>query len=218
MARNQEKAQSMLYRFRESQRAELGLSSKPTKRPHLASLCDNLRDAEKWRTQILKEIGDGIMKLNSADMEEWRIREINDNVNKLFREKGHWERRIIELGGPNYRSQAFRIADEEGVEVPGGQHGYKYFGRAKELPGVKELFGGQAKEAKGRTRNDMMRFVDAEYFGYRDEDDGTLLEYEREWEEGGRSKANIRAKRASRGFDVEYLSIASHFIHSQRNT
>lgn len=36
-------------------------------------------------------------------MGEQRIRDLNDEINKLLREKANWERRIIELGGPNYR-------------------------------------------------------------------------------------------------------------------
>lgn len=31
------------------------------------------------------------------------------------------------------------MLDDQGKEVP-GTRGYKYFGRAKELPGVKEMF------------------------------------------------------------------------------
>ena len=31
------------------------------------------------------------------------------------------------------------MIDHEGKEVP-GNHGYKYFGAAKDLPGVRELF------------------------------------------------------------------------------
>ena len=27
---------------------------------------------------------------------------MNDEINKLMREKGHWERRIVELSGPDY--------------------------------------------------------------------------------------------------------------------
>ena len=33
---------------------------------------------------------------------ERRIRDLNDEINKLIREKGHWEVRIVELGGPDY--------------------------------------------------------------------------------------------------------------------
>ena len=27
---------------------------------------------------------------------------MNDHINKLLREKHHWEKRILELGGPTY--------------------------------------------------------------------------------------------------------------------
>jgi hypothetical protein len=38
-----------------------------------------------------------------------RIRDLNDEINKLIREKGHWERRIVELGGPDYAKTAPKI-------------------------------------------------------------------------------------------------------------
>ena len=37
-----------------------------------------------------------------AGLGEFRIRDLNDEINKLLREKRHWEDRIIELGGPDY--------------------------------------------------------------------------------------------------------------------
>ena len=48
----------------------------------------------------------------------------------------------MELGGPNY-SKVARITDQEGNELGGATGrgaGYKYFGAAKQLPGVRELF------------------------------------------------------------------------------
>lgn len=60
----------------------------------------------------------------------------------------------------------------------------RYFGRAKELPGVKELF--EAKPADDKPlegRADLRKQVDASYYGYNlDEEDGTLLAYEAEQE------------------------------------
>ena len=50
--------------------------------------------------------------------------------NKLLREKGH------ALAGLRIGP---KMIDHEGKEVP-GNHGYKYFGAAKDLPGVRELF------------------------------------------------------------------------------
>ncbi|CAG8727130.1 11286_t:CDS:2, partial [Ambispora leptoticha] len=63
MARNEEKAQSMLYRFREAQAAELGLLKPKERRPYLASDCTNVREAEKWRQQILREISRKVSKI-----------------------------------------------------------------------------------------------------------------------------------------------------------
>ena len=54
---------------------------------------------------------------------------------------------------------------------------YKYFGAARNLPGVKELFDKPKVGAKKprRTKQDLVRAIDAAYFGYRDEDDGVLV-------------------------------------------
>jgi pre-mRNA-splicing factor ISY1 len=58
----------------------------------------------------------------------------------------------------------------------------RYFGRARELPGVKELFESAVKPRDDKpleSRADLRRQVDASYYGYNlDEEDGTLLEYE----------------------------------------
>lgn len=97
-----------------------------------------------------------------------------------------WEHQIRGLGGPNYM-RGGRVLDEEGREVPGGGKGYRYFGRAKELPGVKELFERQKvpeeeveREKMGARRAELRQRVDAGYYGYNlDEEDGTLLAYER---------------------------------------
>lgn len=42
----------------------------------------------------------------TAGLGEFRIRDLNDEINKLLREKGHWEVRIRELGGPDYAVSA----------------------------------------------------------------------------------------------------------------
>lgn len=84
---------------------------------------------------------------------------------------------------------AGRIYDEEGREIPGGGKGYKYFGRAKELPGVKELF--EAAKSKSQQKEDkpldesreIRKNVDAAYYGYAPgEEDDALLAYEAEKE------------------------------------
>lgn len=72
--------------------------------------------------------------LCTAGLGEFRIRDLNDEINKLLREKRHWEDQIRELGGPDYFRVGPRMLDHEGREVPGNR-GYRYFGAAKDLPG-----------------------------------------------------------------------------------
>ncbi len=57
-------------------------------------------------------------------MGEYAVRDLNDKINKLLREKGHWERQIKSLGGANYSnsSQAFNA---EGKSIPGDDGEYK---------------------------------------------------------------------------------------------
>lgn len=49
---------------------------------------------------------------------------MNDEINKLMREKRHWENQIVALGGANYRRNVAML-DDDGKEVPGTK-GYKY--------------------------------------------------------------------------------------------
>ena len=48
--------------------------------------------------------------------------------------------------------------------------GYKYFGAARDLPGVRELFETDAPEQPKKTRAELMKDVDAAYYGFRDDD------------------------------------------------
>ncbi|KAI9795849.1 MAG: NineTeen Complex (NTC) component [Piccolia ochrophora] len=184
MARNSEKAQSMLFRFREQQAADLGIvDAGRTRRPRVITEVSSIPSCEKWRGQVLKEISRKVSKIQDQSMSDYQIRDLNDEINKAMREKHMWEVQIRNLGGPNYMRGGGRVYDEEGREIPGGGKGYRYFGRAKELPGVKEMFEAAKPKAaldkplEGRT--DLRRQVDASYYGYNlDEEDGTLLAYE----------------------------------------
>ncbi|KAI9793722.1 MAG: NineTeen Complex (NTC) component [Peltula sp. TS41687] len=191
MARNSEKAQSMLFRFREQQAADLGIiDAGRTRRPKLITEVSSIPTCEKWRGQTLKEISRKVSRIQDASLSDYQIRDLNDEINKLMREKHMWEVQIRNLGGPNYM-RAARVYDEQGKEIPGGNKGYRYFGRARELPGVKELFEGsqggkKRKEGEGEEegqrekRGELRRKVDAAYYGYGlDEEDGSLLAYER---------------------------------------
>ncbi|XP_061343776.1 uncharacterized protein LOC133289795 [Gastrolobium bilobum] len=181
MARNEEKAQSMLNRFITLKAEE---KKKPKeRRPFLASECRDLSDADKWRQQIMREIGRKVAEIQNEGLGEHRLRDLNDEINKLIREKSHWERRIDELGGPKYARHSAKMTDLDGnivdVPNPGGRGpGYRYFGAAKKLPGVRELFEKPPELRKRRTRYDIYKRIDASYYGYRDEEDGVVVRVE----------------------------------------
>ncbi|XP_031493813.1 uncharacterized protein LOC116259938 [Nymphaea colorata] len=181
MARNEEKAQSMLNRYLAFKNEE---KKKPKeRRPYLASECRDLAEADKWRQQIIREIGRKVMEIQNPGLGEHRLRDLNDEINKLIREKGHWEHRIVELGGPNYARSGAKMTDLEGniIDVPnpsGRGPGYRYFGAAKQLPGVRELFEKPAEIKKKRNRYEIYKRIDASYYGFRDDEDGILEKVE----------------------------------------
>ncbi|EIW78160.1 Isy1-domain-containing protein [Coniophora puteana RWD-64-598 SS2] len=195
MARNEEKAQSMLYRFREAQAAELGLGTRGDRRPKMASACKSLRECERWRGELLREISRKVSKIQDAGLTDYELRDLNDEINKLLREKRHWENQIVALGGANYRRN-MAMLDDDGKEVPGTK-GYKYFGRAKELPGVKELFQSRKKdeEEENQALAYYRKFTNQgpAYFGDLDENDGSLLDYERAAEDQDWADAHTHA-------------------------
>ncbi|KAI1472392.1 Isy1-like splicing factor [Daldinia caldariorum] len=190
MARNSEKAQSMLFRFREAQAADLGIiDAGRARRPKVITEVDSIPACEKWRGQTLKEISRKMSRIQETSLSDYQIRDLNDEINKLMREKHMWEVQIRNLGGPNYMRGGGKVYDEMGREIPGGGKGYRYFGRAKELPGVKELLEAAAQkklqdsEKPLEAREDLRKAVDAKYYGYApDEEDDALLHYEAEKE------------------------------------
>lgn len=179
MARNQEKAQSTLYRFREAQAAELGIAPSSARRPRVASRVTNLRECEKWRGEVLREISRKVSKIQDFGLTDYEVRDVNDEINRLIREKGAWEHQIVGLGGANYKRGVPKMLDDSGKEVP-GTRGYKYFGRAKDLPGVKELLNRSTEEeAEMESFRSLKykRFANQPpaYYGDEDEDDGLVL-------------------------------------------
>ncbi|KAF9600294.1 hypothetical protein IFM89_005880 [Coptis chinensis] len=62
-----------------------------------------------------------------------------------------------------------------------------YFGAAKKLPGVRELFEKPPELRKRRSRYDIFKRIDMSYYGYRDDEDGILGKLE------GPAEAEMRA-------------------------
>jgi pre-mRNA-splicing factor ISY1 len=142
MARNEEKAMAMLNRWVKMKRS---LNTKAReKRPNNPDDVNSIQEAENWRKSIVRELIKKVSDIQNASLGEHRIRDINDEINSLLKEKSKWEDKIRDLGGPDYKSAALALAksanfDMDGLEIP-GTDGYKYFGAAKNLPKVRELF------------------------------------------------------------------------------
>ncbi|XP_037418750.1 pre-mRNA-splicing factor ISY1 homolog [Triticum dicoccoides] len=185
MARNEEKAQSLLNRFTTMKQEE---KSKPReRRPYLASQCRDLADADRWCGEVLREIGVRLAEIQNEGLGEHRLRDLNDQINKLLRERSHWERRILELRGQDYSrsSNAALMTDLDGniVAIPnpsGRGPGYHYFGAAKKLPGVRELFDKPLDVRKRGTRYGIHKRINAGYcrYYYYDDEDGALEPHE----------------------------------------
>mmetsp|Transcript_9126 Transcript_9126/g.13548 ORF Transcript_9126/g.13548 Transcript_9126/m.13548 type:complete len:284 (-) Transcript_9126:51-902(-) len=214
MARPEEKAQAMLnkwVRMRDESDPTSTLSRSllhNQKRPHLASKCEHRADAERFRNQIIREISDKVAKIQNEGLGEHAIRDLNDGINKLIREKYHWNRRIRELGGKDYNREERRAmaqaeqedggGDAQGLSLK-GSGGYRYFGAAKDLPGVRELFARHAAKLTKRKRGDVYKYITPDYYGLRDEEDGVLLELESGLAKEGQKKL----KECRDGHDVE---------------
>lgn len=186
MSRNTEKAQSSLNRFQALKNKEAGvLESNPNLRPKYVQSVESLPQAEKWRSTILGEISVNLTKIQDPALNEYQIRDINDTLNKLFKEKRSWEYHIKQLGGADYIhfnrdfNNAGIMAD---IDTLGSQvKGYRYFGRAKELPDVKEVLlmqqnrrtASKSKRAKEEEQNRLLKErqqrLTASYYGIYDE-------------------------------------------------
>jgi len=207
MARNVEKASNVLNRLLNAKQADA--RGPRAKRPHLASECDDLVEADRWRASILREVGRKVLEIQNAGLGEARLRDLNDEINKLIREKGHWEARILALGGPDYAKNAPPIGGEAAGggggagsgPATGKGAGYRYFGAAKSLPGVKELFDRPPPRPQRVTRAALLARVNADYYGFRDEEDGVLVAAEAAAEAGVQAAAEAAwdAARAAEG-------------------
>mmetsp|Transcript_31171 Transcript_31171/g.103736 ORF Transcript_31171/g.103736 Transcript_31171/m.103736 type:complete len:235 (-) Transcript_31171:78-782(-) len=220
MARNEEKAMSSLNRWtaqkRDLEKANnLGKSTyvggalpasatygpyAAKKRPKIASEVDTVREGEHWRSDIIQGVAQKIKEIQNAALGEHRIRDLNDEINKDLREKKYWEEQIKTLGGPDYVTNGLKESETYGAELA-SHSGYKYFGAAKDLPGVRELFENtEVPEAPRKTRKQLFKNIQPDYYGWRDEEDGLLIlaEQQAEHEAVKREVARWQAEQANR--------------------
>lgn len=183
MSRNKEKAQSSLNRYHALKVKEAGvLESDPSARPKRVQLVDSIPQAERWRKIVISEITRRLARIEDSMINHQQIRDLNDELNKLFREKRAWEYHIKELGGNDYLTYGKNLSSV-GTFVPTDSaadvKGYRYFGRAKELPDVKRLLESSNKQANANARanklvleerdSERYRRLGPDYYGYEDE-------------------------------------------------
>jgi pre-mRNA-splicing factor ISY1 len=178
MSRSEEKAKASLNRWRQ---LSSNVKDTGTARRQIASECNSLSECEATRSRLVEQISSKIEQIAHMNPDE-NCKRLNDDINKLIRVKGHWERQIRALGGKDYRE------DQQGKP---SNAGYMYFGAARELPEVRALL--KTKETAVLTSSLNLKRVriesDAltvEYYGLNDAD---LVEDERKAETESRKKA-----------------------------
>ena len=50
----------------------------------------------------MKEITKKVSEIQNGSLGEYKIRELNDSINDLLKEKTRWETRITAIGGKDY--------------------------------------------------------------------------------------------------------------------
>lgn len=184
MARNEEKALTLFNKWQNFKSSFH--STESNRRPLLSNDCESLPDAQRFRRDLIQNITKKISAIQNANLGEHKIRELNDEINKAFKQKHYWEIRIRELGG-TVALGGKQYYDIEGKELPGAP-GYRYYGAAKNLPGIRELFAESALEQasthkKPKSKGDLYKNITPDYYGFRDDDDGQLMELEAQREE-----------------------------------
>ncbi|XP_048740405.2 pre-mRNA-splicing factor ISY1 homolog [Ostrea edulis] len=136
--------------------------SKEQERPYPATECEDLVRAKEWRQEIIDEISRKMEQIQNAGLGEFKLIDLNDQINILLLEKGEWDEQIQILGGPDYKEIGPKMMKLEWKEVPGNER-YKYFGATKDLPGIRELF--QQEGSPPCKKRRLRLFIDADYCG-----------------------------------------------------
>lgn len=107
-------------------------SRKQQKQSKSIQTCQTVSEALQNRARVVREISTGLSRINDILLTEYQIRDLNDDINKLLYRRRAWEKKIKELGGPDFTAP---IANDSSFSIKG----YRYFGRARELPDVVKL-------------------------------------------------------------------------------
>ncbi|SCW00176.1 LAFE_0B11122g1_1 [Lachancea fermentati] len=176
MSRNVDKANSVLVRFQELQAEKEGgyKDYSRFKRPTRIYSIRDVEEAQQWRREVLREINNKVTRMHDPSLNEMQLRDLNSELNDLFKEKYRWERHIKQhLKGPDFsKARTSNIAGGTIVD------GYRYFGRALDLPEVQQTLKKKAdQQAKSRSAKEEQKRLEEkvrvwkntlnpEYFGY----------------------------------------------------
>lgn len=146
----------------------------------------SIAEAEKWRKKLVEILSQKLRKLYMDPLPDQHTKYLNDKVNSLIRKLRTWELRIVELGGIDYGRVGITMSNGDILNT--NQNQYQYFGRARKLPGVKELIESEKQKQqdaitasnKGKLREELLSRVDAFYYGL--ETDESIEETEKMYE------------------------------------
>ncbi|EDO14781.1 hypothetical protein Kpol_370p9 [Vanderwaltozyma polyspora DSM 70294] len=145
MSRNVDKANSLLVKYQEAQAEEkTGYKDYSRyKRPTNVSKVQSLQEALEWRKQLMHEFKDKSSRMYNPWLNDSQLIELNDELNELLREKSKWDWHISNRLGDTKPTRS-----KNGIV--GGKliMGKRYFGRALELPSVKEMIKNQDQALK----------------------------------------------------------------------
>ncbi|ELP93205.1 pre-mRNA-splicing factor ISY1, putative [Entamoeba invadens IP1] len=181
MARNQEKAQSMLNRWKLMQSGTF-VDNRQTK-PKAPNMCKTLQEAKFWRQMVVKDMTQKIGEIQNAGIGENTVRSKNIEINKLNKERCAYERKIIELGGVVASKKDERFEER-----------FMYFGAAKLLPEAKS----ENSNLKEKTQlKEDLKLLGEEYYGMDEYETQELLEEER------REEGNLKKKMNASYMEIE---------------
>ncbi|OLQ16777.1 Isy1-like splicing family protein [Cryptosporidium hominis] len=204
MARNSEKANFMLNRWLSVKNKISKPSFEGRGRYSSVQFTNTIRECETIRFEIMEEISNLAKKLRDCTMsDENEVRHLNSGINSLLKEKYKWECRIVELGGPNYRSRHGQYIESlGGISMPNSS--LKIFGVAISLPEYKELLNSDDKteiSSKIVSKPPEVTVCDAYYEEINKKEEDRIKTLEREKEIEFKKKKRFLEKEIS----VEYL-------------
>lgn len=173
---NHEKSQALLGRFRDAMMVQSGLRRDPFDQSHVdPTTCTSLPVCQQNRQQLSREVDRKLQRLQDVTLDDVQLRLLNEETNKLVRQFDLWNYRIRQLGGTRQDKEIY----EQGTEVV-QRRGFRFYGRARELPEAKEKEAAAQRlleeDARSVKTELLLSRVDDFYYNHEPMDDLCLAE------------------------------------------